>query len=153
MITRMLNGYIVIYRPNHFHTMKSKNWNGYVYEHRYIIENQLKRALRKNEIVHHIDKNRSNNKRSNLQLTTKKQHNIIHYGIRLKSYCADCGTKLTNSRAKRCIKHSRIAMRKVIWPSREKLKNDINNLNMCAIGRKYGVSNNAVRKWVKLYNI
>lgn len=153
MITRRLNGYIVLYRPEHFHIMKSENWNGYVYEHRYIIEQELGRSLKDDEIVHHIDEDRSNNKRSNLQLTTKSEHQTIHHGIKVKSYCIDCGVELTESRAKRCVKHSRIAMRKVAWPSKEQLENDIANLNMLAIGRKYGVSDNAVRKWLQSYSI
>ncbi len=33
------------------------------------------------------------------------------------------------------------------------LKEDIENLSWVAIGKKYGVSDNAVRKWAKKYGI
>lgn len=38
-------------------------------------------------------------------------------------------------------------------PSYEILKSEIENSNYCAVGRKYGVSDNAVRKWVKSYEL
>ena len=43
--------------------------------------------------------------------------------------------------------------RKVQWPSKEELQNLRSTLNWCAIGRKYGVSDNAVRKWAKRYGL
>jgi integrase len=41
--------------------------------------------------------------------------------------------------------------RKVKRPSFEVLMSEINNLGYSAVGRKYGVSDNAVRKWMKGY--
>lgn len=45
------------------------------------------------------------------------------------------------------------ASRKVERPSFEELINDLQDLkyNFCAVGRKYNVSDNAVRKWLKSY--
>lgn len=36
--TRIVNGYRVIYRPEHPTAMTSDNWKGYVYEHIYVYE-------------------------------------------------------------------------------------------------------------------
>ena len=36
-------------------------------------------------------------------------------------------------------------------PPYEQLLAEIEATNYCAVGRKYGVSDNAVRKWVKFY--
>jgi len=36
-------------------------------------------------------------------------------------------------------------------PSRDKLKQMINEMSWCAIGRKYNISDNAARKWAKRY--
>lgn len=36
-------------------------------------------------------------------------------------------------------------------PSIESLKNDVNNIGFRATGRKYGVSDNCIRKWIKNY--
>ena len=41
--------------------------------------------------------------------------------------------------------------RKVERPSYETLLIELEASNYCAVGRKYGVSDNAVRKWIKNY--
>ena len=38
--------------------------------------------------------------------------------------------------------------RKVPRPSYEQLKADLETMSFCAVGRKYGVSDNAIRKWL-----
>jgi len=38
-------------------------------------------------------------------------------------------------------------------PSKEELRDMIENMSWCAIGRKYDVSDNAVRKWARSYNL
>jgi len=38
-------------------------------------------------------------------------------------------------------------------PSRERLKSEISIMNWCSLGRKYGVSDNAVRKWARQYGL
>lgn len=47
----------------------------------------------------------------------------------------------------------RPSSRKVVRPSREILEEEIKKSNFSALGRKYGVSDNAIRKWCKAYNI
>jgi hypothetical protein len=42
-------------------------------------------------------------------------------------------------------------IRKVERPSYEQLKEDIRTMSMLAVGRKYGVSDNAVAKWIRWY--
>lgn len=41
--------------------------------------------------------------------------------------------------------------RKVPRPSYEQLLEDVKLMSMVAVGRKYGVSDNAVRKWIRWY--
>jgi hypothetical protein len=43
------------------------------------------------------------------------------------------------------------ARRKVERPSHAQLIADVNSMSLLAVGRKYGVSDNAVRKWMRLY--
>jgi len=45
------------------------------------------------------------------------------------------------------------SQRKVERPNKDQLQKEIKDLSWCAIGRKYGVSDNAVRKWAKSYDI
>ena len=59
--TRELNGYIVVYCPDHESVMKSKNWKGWIYEHILVAETLIGRKLQPNECVHHLDCNRFNN--------------------------------------------------------------------------------------------
>ena len=49
---------------------------------------------------------------------------------------------------------SKKSQRKTCRPSLQQLTEDIKNLNnnISAVGRKYGVSDNAIRKWIKYYN-
>ena len=44
-----------------------------------------------------------------------------------------------------------LSQRKVKRPSYEQLLYDIEELGYCGTGRKYGVSDNSIRKWVKFY--
>ena len=42
-------------------------------------------------------------------------------------------------------------LRKVERPSYQQLKADVRTMSMVAVGRKYGVTDNAVRKWIRWY--
>lgn len=59
-------------------------------------------------------------------------------------------SKLTKFCSGVCAKFAR---RKVVRPSIEQLKEDIDNLTWVAIGKKYGVSDNAIKKWARSYKI
>ena len=59
-----------------------------------------------------------------------------------------CGTRWDRSKLRG---RSNPADRRVERPPYEQLLAEIEATNYCAVGRKYGVSDNAVRKWVKFY--
>jgi len=64
-------------------------------------------------------------------------------------YCTVCGKERKSKHSKICNKCSGISNRKVAdRPNIEKLQEDINDLGYCGTGRKYGVSDNAIRKWL-----
>lgn len=67
--------------------------------------------------------------------------------------CIDCGLSTNKYIVKRCDKCHIVFKRQNI-PSKQQLEQDMVDLkhNMSAIGRKYLVSDNAVRKWVKSYS-
>ena len=53
---------------------------GFVYEHRFNIENIIGRVLKRDEIVHHKDGDRTNNKKENLVILTQTEHSRLHEG-------------------------------------------------------------------------
>jgi Zn finger protein HypA/HybF involved in hydrogenase expression len=71
-------------------------------------------------------------------------------------YCKNCNKQLLKKRktglCTDCYnKIERVNTRKVDRPSYEQLLEDKKTMSMLAIGKKYGVSDNAVRKWIKQY--
>lgn len=66
--------------------------------------------------------------------------------------CIDCGTQIL-SQSTRCSACEKIASRIAQRPEREVLKQEIRNTSFLQLGRKYGVSDNAIRKWCITYNL
>lgn len=70
----------------------------------------------------------------------------------LTGRCPTCQTEVFGT--KYCsVKCSGKGNRRVERPSAEELRELIENKSLLAIGRQYGVSDNAVRKWVKSYGL
>lgn len=72
------------------------NKNGYVLEHRVVMENKIGRLLFENEEVHHIDENRKNNNPDNLEVRLRGEHQKFHKTIYPNGHviqlnCDNCG--------------------------------------------------------------
>lgn len=68
------NGYIMVYAPDHPHC----DSQGYVRQHRLVVEDHLNRLLEKDEIVHHLNHKRNDNRIENLRIMTKQDHDKYH---------------------------------------------------------------------------
>lgn len=69
-----------------------------------------------------------------------------------RHYCIDCGKQI-NKKATRCKECSFKFQRKTDRPDRDKLKQLIRMTSFSSLGREYGVTDNAIRKWCKSYNL
>jgi len=74
-VTYKANGYKMLYKPNHQNATKQ----GYIMEHRFVMSEHIGRPLTKDEVVHHIDHDITNNDISNLQLFESKSAHRKHH--------------------------------------------------------------------------
>lgn len=77
-------GYILIYKPNH----PNSNLKGFILEHRYVMSENLDRPLTANEIVHHKNAKKDDNRLKNLEIIySKNLSNKFHKGQLDCPYC------------------------------------------------------------------
>src|SRR3990167_543177 len=82
------NRYWYLYKPEH----PNANSRGYVLEHRAVMSEKIGRALKKDEVVHHIDGDKTNNHPDNLQLMLQGGRYKYH-GVPI--FCPKCNFELT----------------------------------------------------------
>jgi len=74
------NGYKLLLVKDH----PAATERGYVYAHRYLMEKKLGRYLKTDEVVHHKNMNKLDNRLRNLIILSPAEHMRIHH--KLKSY-------------------------------------------------------------------
>lgn len=164
-------GYVfVIYRDHPYCRKRGK-----ILFHRLVVENKIGRYLTREESVHHVDGDRSNNDPDNLVLTTTGEHyKTYHRDSHKPRVCANCGDDFLpewNDRENRpsparyCSDACRSAAKKkntsrsmrtarrIHNVDPEELRELVWKLPTSQIARRLGVSDNAVAKWCKKYGI
>jgi hypothetical protein len=107
----------------------------------------------------HIDGDHTNNKIENLRILCANCHSMTdtHRGKNMKPTikeppkCIECGEKPVYEEGNRCIPCYRLAQRTVQRPTLEQLEDDLSKMSFVKVGKKYGVSDNAIRKWIRAY--
>lgn len=167
---RILNGYVLVYKPQHPKAMKNGNWKGYIYEHVLMIEEELGRSLTKDEEVHHLDLDRSNNCIHNLIVLNKSYHRRLHKWIqagapilkdierisvnstkpKLRCKCCNKPLKLKqkNYCSKSCYLKGKEENSKMNNISLEEVMNKLSNSSMVKVASEYNISDNGLKKWL-----
>lgn len=162
----MVNDYFEIYAPDH-HRAKQ---NGCVDIHILEAEKLIGRPLKDQEVVHHKDLNKHNNSPDNLlvfvdQANHTRFHHTGKYAETNEAYvvyapkqymdkCILCGKALKQeNKHNQCWECWTLSRRKVQRPDAETLKQLVEQHTIVDVGRMYGVSDNAIRKWCKIYGI
>lgn len=115
--------------------------------------------------VHHIDYDKSNNSVDNLMVVSRS-YNMIdafkHYGGKTgreygikneKKYCVICSRELSRGTlGDYCIKHREHEKVKLHPDIDVIVKKLVEGESFSSLGRYYGVSDNAIRKWLKSNN-
>ncbi|MET3505454.1 HNH endonuclease [Halalkalibacter oceani] len=176
MEDRFINGYKLIYMPKSKMAMKSENWKGYIYEHRYIASKIIGRDLSQTEVVHHIDGNRNNNNIENLLvLSSGSDHRILHCGLPYEliyngdgtfrcellrfKLCKHCGSPINSTKenriycSKECFRQELKHISKSSIIEKEELHNLLIHNTFEEVGRLLEVSSNTIRKWCKKYEM
>jgi prophage antirepressor-like protein len=91
-----------------------------------------------------------------LKLKENKPHQPIDINIKPKTKkCADCSNMIYNksTRCHKCLTKFRLntAIRVNNRPTLEQLEAELNNHTYVNVGKKYGVSDNTIRSWIKQY--
>jgi Zn finger protein HypA/HybF involved in hydrogenase expression len=104
----------------------------------------------------HINGDGNDNRLENLRFLCPNCHSqtdtFAGKKLRVKYSCAKC-TNSTKGFSNICLECAHAANRKVERPSKENLEKDLEEHSMLSLGKKYGVSDNAVRKWCRSYCI
>ena len=70
-----VNGYYYLYKPEHPNAIKRGR---YIAEHRFILEQKLGRHLERDEVAHHINGDKTDNRQENLELVAFNEHSKSH---------------------------------------------------------------------------
>jgi len=128
---------------------------GRVWYHRHVASLREGRWVTSSEVVHHVDHDKCNNDPGNLEIMSRSAHGKLHCPPMYRIVCAQCGAAAEGrDKSKYCSpKCAQLASRRTSRPSKDELRELIGSSTWTAVGKHYGVSDNAVRKWARSYGL
>lgn len=124
--------------------------------------------------MHHLDRDKTHNDHTNLLVLENAQHAKLHhwidrnfivkkpeiYNAIAKKFlkqsaveetvcCAVCGVNIPSNQKYCSPECNAIGKRQADRPDLDQLGKDITSMTMLKVGEKYGVSDNAIRKWCR----
>jgi hypothetical protein len=125
-----------------------KTERGFVREHVFVMESHLQRGLLTDEIVHHIDENKSNNELSNLELMNRGEHTRKHHvGVKRAHSVGENISKSLRDRSKVYGHIGRKLTAKEVIEIRKKHADRASN--QAEMARLYGVTPGAISAIIK----
>lgn len=79
-------GYILVTDPEY-----ARDSDNYAFEHRKIMQEALGRRLRRDEVVHHINEDKTDNRLENLQVMSLAEHTGLHNLLDPQPRCSRTG--------------------------------------------------------------
>lgn len=137
------------------------NSSGRVLYHRHLISLSLDMWVSDEYDVHHKNHIKNDNRIENLELVSSSEHTKLHnkergFTERTVVNCYYCNKEFFQSwkNNKYCSKDCvDLAFQTVDRPSKEDLEQLVKEMSFVQIGKMFGVSDNAIRKWCKTYGI
>jgi endogenous inhibitor of DNA gyrase (YacG/DUF329 family) len=146
---RILKPHGYVYFLDRYHPLASSK-TYMVYYHRHVISIHLGRWITSEEVVHHIDEDKSNNSIENLMLMSREEHSRIHNPGLLPILCKTCGAnfvperKTTEFCSDKCSKVDRVKNKNITKEELQKLID--NRVPWTKMAELYGYSNNGIKK-------
>lgn len=167
------DGYVWVWCPDHHRAITEGYGAGWVREHIVVYEYFNGIKVHKEDVIHHLDGNRKHNSPNNLILLSNADHTKLHEWIKGSTQIIETPKKETGY-CKICMKWLDSRLQHVYCsakchgmgnrrhkgscnqkqrPSLDSLIEEIKQASFSEVGRKYGVSDNAIRKWLLGYGM
>lgn len=141
------SGYLYFWAPNH--PLAS---SGRVYHHRHVASVMSGRWLVRDDVVHHVNENRSDNREENLEITSRSEHATHHGNNRkgqnnrsVKKHCPACQAAITVKHKKYCSRECSDEGRNVLsHVSKEDLQTLVKQMPVKELATHLGVARSSI---------